>query len=354
MLASLIAPAAGAQTKGDVERANEAREEAYARLVEVRAEMDAAVEEYEAIWAELSLVEHRIDRLNVRLTRDQEEADDLARSARELVVSAYINGSNASVEVAVEATSIQDLVTSQALIDRANSVSLSALDRLDAMGRELDRLGTALQDDSARLEELQAASAAAVERMNVVMERAREEFNRQDAAAREARKRYEEELARQRAEEEARRRAAGSKKSSGGGKVIGGLVCPSGTPMYFRNDWGNPRSGGRTHKGTDIFAAKGVPVYAVTSGSLRTRTGGLGGIALWLYGDDGHAYYYAHLNGWASGISTGTRVSQGAVIGYVGNTGNASGGATHTHFEIHPNRGAAVNPYWTLAQVCQR
>ena len=124
--------------------------------------------------------------------------------------------------------------------------------------------------------------------------------------------------------------------------------------MWFRNDWGNPRSGGRTHKGNDIFGARGKDVYAVTSGSLRTRTGGLGGIALWLYGNDGNAYYFAHLDGWAPGIQTGTRVNQGQVIGYVGNTGNAVGGAHHTHFQLHPGGGAPVNPYWTLAQVCNR
>ncbi len=73
---------------------------------------------------------------------------------------------------------------------------------------------------------------------------------------------------------------------------------------------------------------------------------------MWLYGDDGNAYYYAHLDGWASGVATGTRVSAGDVIGYVGNSGNASGGAMHTHFQLHPNGGSPVNPYPTLSEIC--
>ena len=122
--------------------------------------------------------------------------------------------------------------------------------------------------------------------------------------------------------------------------------------MGFRDTWGAPRSGGRKHKGTDIFAPKGTRVFAVTDGRVRIRNGGLGGKAIWLYGSDGNAYYYAHLDSWK--VSEGTRVSQGDVIATVGNTGNARGGANHTHFELHPGGGSARNPYPTLAAICNR
>ena len=238
------------------------------------------------------------------------------------------------------------------MVDRANEVNERALDRLQAVTRELERLSGRLGEDREALVVLQGEADVALQQVNLLLDRAQDELNRTDAAAREAKQLWLEELARRRAEEERKRREAEQKKSSGGARAIGGLICPQEEPMWFRNDWGNPRSGGRTHKGTDIFGAKGRDLYAVTGGSLRTRTGGLGGTALWLYGNDGHAYYYAHLSGWAPGISTGSRVSQGQIIGYVGNTGNAVGGAHHTHFEIHPNGGAAINPYWTLIQVC--
>jgi len=126
-------------------------------------------------------------------------------------------------------------------------------------------------------------------------------------------------------------------------------MCPVQGPRAFTNDWGQPRSGGRTHKGTDILAPRGTPVVASVSGTVRGHNSRLGGISYYLHGDDGNTYFGTHLQS-LSGASG--RVSQGTVLGYVGNTGNARGGPTHLHFEIHPGGGRAVNPYPTLRQHC--
>jgi murein DD-endopeptidase MepM/ murein hydrolase activator NlpD len=128
-------------------------------------------------------------------------------------------------------------------------------------------------------------------------------------------------------------------------------ACPVEPPYSYVDTWGAARSSGRTHEGTDIMAPRGAKELAYTDGVVsREHTNSLGGITLWLDGDNGDQYYYAHLSGYA--VPQGTRVRAGQHIAYVGNTGDARYTAPHLHFEVHPGGGAAVNPYPYVKRVC--
>ena len=72
-------------------------------------------------------------------------------------------------------------------------------------------------------------------------------------------------------------------------------------------------------------------------------------MAVKLFGDDGNIYYYAHLSAFSGGPRI---VKQGEVIGYTGDTGNAKGGAPHTHFEIRIGGVTHIDPYPTLRIIC--
>ena len=115
----------------------------------------------------------------------------------------------------------------------------------------------------------------------------------------------------------------------------------------FSDTWHAARSGGRLHLGVDIIANKGKLLYAVADGTItkmyRNTPGSLAGNGLSLTMADGTYFFYAHLDTFAEGIDVGVEVTAGQVIGTVGDTGNA--GTPHLHFEIHPNGGAAINPY---------
>jgi murein DD-endopeptidase MepM/ murein hydrolase activator NlpD len=110
----------------------------------------------------------------------------------------------------------------------------------------------------------------------------------------------------------------------------------------FSHDWGFPRytPTPHTHKGTDIFADFGTPIVTSESGKVISKGAtGAGGISAWVKGDSGMAYYYAHMQSWANDLAVGQRVEKGYVIGFVGDTGNAEGGASHLHIQTHPNGG---------------
>lgn len=113
--------------------------------------------------------------------------------------------------------------------------------------------------------------------------------------------------------------------------------CPVSGAVYF-NDWGFPRSGGRTHVGTDLFAPRGTPVLAPVSGVVEQVTGSIGGHQFTLRGDDENTYLGSHMDSFGAG----GRVAAGTVIGYVGDSGNAEGTDPHLHFQVHPGDGYAA------------
>ena len=140
---------------------------------------------------------------------------------------------------------------------------------------------------------------------------------------------------------------------NGAHAYINGFVFPVASEVEFIDSWGYPRMTGTPsahwHQGTDIFATYGTPLIASENGTVaRIGTGTLGGNKLWVVGESGTEYYYAHLSAFAAGLSDGMRVTAGQLVGYVGDTGNARGTSPHLHFEIHPGGGDAVNPYPVL------
>lgn len=98
----------------------------------------------------------------------------------------------------------------------------------------------------------------------------------------------------------------------------------------------------RAHKGVDYSAAIGTPVKTTGDGKIvfRGDKNGYGNVVEIQHGKQ-YSTLYAHLSAFRSGLKTGSEVKQGEVIGYVGNTGLATG--PHLHYEFRIN-GEHVNP----------
>ncbi|MCU1388214.1 MAG: putative metalloendopeptidase [Ilumatobacteraceae bacterium] len=122
------------------------------------------------------------------------------------------------------------------------------------------------------------------------------------------------------------------------------------------DNFGDPRSGGRSHEGTDMMATQNQEVYAVVDGTLSHQVingspdSTLSGNSWHLNATGTSKTYYAfmHLDHFADGLANGSFVHQGQIIGYVGDTGDPGPGNYHLHFEVHPNGGAAVNALTVL------
>jgi murein DD-endopeptidase MepM/ murein hydrolase activator NlpD len=111
-----------------------------------------------------------------------------------------------------------------------------------------------------------------------------------------------------------------------------------------RSVFGDPREGGaRLHQGIDIFAPRLTPVVAVADGRAVPRQNDLGGNVVYL-NTAGASYYYAHLE--RAAMDRPTRVRAGDVLGFIGNTGNATATPPHLHFGIYDwgRRRSAVDP----------
>jgi murein DD-endopeptidase MepM/ murein hydrolase activator NlpD len=327
----LLVPAALVLGPAGVAAAGPAAEEdpltkAQRAFDEIQAQAANAATLYQAALTDQSRLADEIARLQAEIPALRARADDLRAQVQRRSAALY-TGFDPSVNFEADSAGSQadaarhaHLAASATAFDEQLSADLrrtadelaAAEEQLRGRQAEQERVVAQLADDAVQLGQLLAAAQVALDHLNALV-------------------------------------FAGATPGAGGLVETGADLCPVFGVVAFTNDWGQPRSGGRTHQGTDMFAATGTPVVAVVGGTVSDASGGLGGISLNLAGDDGVRYFYAHL----SRIERPSgRVNAGDVIGYVGDTGNAAGGPPHLHFQLHPDGGEPVNPYPTVRVLC--
>ncbi len=344
---ALVPGSAAAVTKSQVDAACASSGDAYEEWQDAQAAFREAALAYEAAQVEVDNVLYRQQRTADAIDVRRQEMGTALDLFEQQAVEAYMSAGSTSA-IFFAAGSLDQIITASEFVTAAAADQIDAADNLAAAQSELDGLTARLQEEEVELrqveaqrldakdaqEEAMAADLAAYEKLSQRCQKLQKQYDLEQAAAAAAR--------------------AGRGGGAGGAPASAtpGFICPF-PGSRFIDSWGFPRSGGRTHKGTDMMGPYGAPIYAVASGTASTGNGGLGGKTVWITADNGTAYYYAHLSGW--NVSSGQRVARGDVVGYNGDSGNASGGAPHLHFEIHPGgRGsAAVNPYPTLVGACR-
>jgi hypothetical protein len=146
------------------------------------------------------------------------------------------------------------------------------------------------------------------------------------------------------------------------------IVFPVLGTVTYSDDFGDARAGG-VHQGIDMIAPKRSLALAAEAGKVEFWShSATAGCMLYLHGQSGTDYYYIHLNNdrtlkndnrgkcvagtaYAKGLKNGAKVVAGQAIGYVGDSGDANGIHAHLHFELHPGRKSAVDPYQWLQKA---
>lgn len=299
------------------------------RIEALQEELNSATARYEQVHDRLDETETRLRRLEGRARNLEQQVSALSATITDRVRALYKQGTD---------TGLASLVASEDAATMAERAGLLAIlqnrdegqrEHAASLRQQLDQTRRLLVDARSELAALEERHAEERATLMAELERARD-------------------LARDLRAREARRRRIRRGVQNG----VYACIFDRGTTA-FGDTWGAPRSGGRRHEGTDLFATRDAPVYAFTNGVIsRMSSSGLGGIGLYLRGDDGNVYYYAHLAGYADSAYAGKRVEAGELVAYNGSSGNASRSAPHVHFELHPGGGAPVNPYEWLAAAC--
>lgn len=278
----------------------------------------------------LVLAEREITALTSRAKANEERLESLQGRVKALAVHRYMGGTAGVTLVGADPGAV---ARTDAMIRFITLGASDALEEYRVAKADLDSsrraVAARVSDRRAAVAKLRADQRAAVAELDRLAKALAAFEAKQAAAARTPRP------------------ARGARAS--GVIVSGDWVCPVQGPVSFTNDWGAPRSGGRGHEGTDMLAPRGTPIVANVAGTFSRNQSPKGGYSYFLKGNDGNTYFGAHMEGYSG---AGGAVAAGTVIGYVGNSGNASGGPTHLHFEIKPGGGSQVNPYPTLVKYC--
>jgi murein DD-endopeptidase MepM/ murein hydrolase activator NlpD len=297
--------------------------------------------------AELARVQDELRRERIRLARLRERLAESRAALADRLVELYKADEPDVVTVILESDGFADLLERAEFMQRVSQQDARIIERVREAKEEAVRAEKRLDALEAKLRKIAAEVERRALEVDAIKDRLVSQQGRvQDARAVKARaldvtrtrrrdlETHLAELEKEQAQVQARLAGAvpAGPVRQGSGNFIWPINGAFTSPFGMR--WG------RLHAGVDLAAPEGTPIRAAASGRvvLLGWTGGYGNYTCISHGGS-LSTCYAHQSRY--GTSMGASVSQGQVIGYVGNTGNSTG--AHLHFEVRIN-GAPVDP----------
>lgn len=343
-------------------------------------DLEARVEEYERAVVEESLLRDRLDAMEVAVTARERELTLARVAARDRAAFMYMSaGSGAGAATLMSSGDLASEPARLVYLDSVAETDLEVVIRLEAARRDYVQ-------QRALLDEAVAAQAEARADMDALLDDIYAELEAANSRYRALKDEWEQQERERVAREiflststttTTTTRPPPTTTTTGAAAVVttttappppttvapppppstspGTMVCPVDGAVTFRDSWGEPRSGGRTHSGVDMMAPHGTPLVAIESGTIfRISSHSLGGLGIYVLGESGALWYYAHNQAIEAGIAEGDAVVAGQRIAYVGSSGNASADAPHVHFAWMPNADwVYANPFPIVDSLCR-
>lgn len=329
------------------------------------------------VQSELSDLEDQIKELDSSIKDKEEDLSSKQKLLDERLSAVYMNGDNTYLEALfsggiINFISNYDMIKQIAEYDNnlINEVKQAKEDlensksKLEESKSEVEKKESELKSQKSQREEKVKSLSAEEQAVQAEIEQKESELSKINSAIKAEQKRIEEEQKKAAAREAAAKEAATNKNKPSTGNSNSGASnnnnnsSPSNPSASASMTWptrithkvnsvyapggrNDTSHAGRAHKGLDIHAPMGTPIYAAQAGTVvyvnYSGYGGGWGLYVVIYhGKDssGRSVYtrYAHGSAIASGISVGTKVTTGSVIMYAGNTGASEG--AHLHFEV--------------------
>ena len=378
------------QTQDEKDKAKENLQSVTSEKNTVQEQVASLNESISGVQADLSDLQDKIDELDNSIDNKQKELDEKQKLLEERLVASYMNGSTTYMDALFSggiSNFISNYETIKQIAEYDNNLigevkqTKTSLENdktdLENSKEQVQQKETQLKTEKAEREEKVKSLSAEEQAAQAEIEQKENELAKINAAVKAEQKKIDEAEKKQRALEAAKAAAAAknnntnnnnnntnsnknnntnnnSNKKNNNNNTNNVSPSTSGSMSWPTrithkvNSVDSPRgisdtSGytGTAHKGLDIYAPAGTPVYAAKAGTVvyvnYSGYGGGWGLYVVIYhGTDssGKAMYtrYAHASSIASGISVGTKVTTNTVIMYSGNTGASEG--AHLHFEV--------------------
>jgi murein DD-endopeptidase MepM/ murein hydrolase activator NlpD len=334
----------------DLDALNASEAELQAAIDALAADVARQEAELESARQAITAAETESTEAAARLAATRVEIEGLKRQLVDRAIDTFVSPTAASFYEVVESNDPGEAGRKQAFLDQLTAKDTDVADQLGAAEDDAEHQRQLAEDararaearraeTEARLAELAAAQAEQAELKAAVDARQAAVLAEIDALA--SAEAGLSALIEQRVREAAAVATAPSGASSSGPAASGGCVWPAAGPVTseYGSRWG------RMHKGIDIGAPTGSPIWAAKAGTVIVSgsQNGYGNTVVIDHGG-GQTTLYAHQSRIAA--RQGQQVAQGELIGYVGNTGNSTG--PHLHFETRSGGGAS-NPRGCLS-----